>query len=150
MFIKFMADNFERFVVSQAAALIREGKCLILQFSDNKKWGLPGGRVDKRETGKATLKRELKEELKFNDFKWLGIADYDFCYYQSGGETIAKCHLINLIENDVDELIIDKEHSDFRWITENEVSKYEFAWPNMERIIKNSFKFKKLLENNKK
>jgi len=145
-----MSDNFERFMVGQAAIIIRDNKCLILQFSDSKKWGLPGGRVDKGETGKAALRREMKEELGINEFEYLGVADYDFYYYQKENETIAKCNLINLIKKDTDEVTISDEHSDFKWIAENEVGDYEFAWPNMERIIKNSFKYKKLLENNEK
>jgi 8-oxo-dGTP diphosphatase len=142
-----MKDNFERFMVSQAAILTRNNKCLILQFADNKKWGLPGGRIDKGETGKSALQREIKEELGIDKFEYLGVTDYDFYYYQREGETIAKLNIINLIRSDVDELIINSdEHSDSRWITMNEMGDYEFVWPNMERIIKNSFEYKKLLE----
>lgn len=145
-----MQDNFERFMISQAAVLIREDKCLILQFSDSGKWGLPGGRIDKSETGKTALKRELKEELGIDTFEYLGVADYDFYYYQRGEDRIAKCDVINLIRNDEDEPVLSDEHSAMKWIKEDEVGQYEFAWNNMERMIKNSFKLKKLLENYEK
>ncbi|MFZ2226037.1 MAG: NUDIX domain-containing protein [Candidatus Moraniibacteriota bacterium] len=145
-----MQDNFERFMISQAAVLIREDRCLILQFSDSGKWGLPGGRIDKSETGKAALKRELKEELGIDTFDYLGVADYDFYYYQRGEDRIAKCDVINLIKNDEDEPVLSYEHSAMKWIKEDEVGQYEFAWNNMERMIKNSFKLKKLLENYEK
>ena len=142
-----MQDNFERFMVSQAAVLIRGDEFLILQFADSGKWGLPGGRIDKGETGKPALKRELKEELGMENFEFLGVADYDFYHYMRGDEKIAKCDVINLIKNDRDEPILSDEHSAMKWIKEGEVGQYEFAWNNMERMIKNSFKLKKLLEN---
>lgn len=143
-----MKDNFERFMISQAAVLIRDDKCLIMQYADNKEWGLPGGRIDKGETGKATLQRELKEEIGISKFEYMGVADYDFYYYKKGADIIAKCNLINLIKNDTEKLIFSKEHSDFRWITEGEINEYKFSWPNMERLIRNGFKLKRLLEKN--
>lgn len=145
-----MVKEFEKFMISQAGLLIRGDKFLILRYSSNNKWGLPGGRIDKGETGKEALKRELKEEIGFDNFKYLGIADYDFYYYKNdNNETIAKCDLVNLIENDSNEIKITSEHNKVRWIKEDEVGEYEFAWPNMERLIKNGFKLKKLLQNGK-
>jgi 8-oxo-dGTP diphosphatase len=143
-----MEDNFERFMVSQSAVLIRDNKFLILQFSNSGNWGLPGGRIDRGETGKIALQREIKEELGLESYEFLGVADYDFDYYQKDGETIAKLNMVNLIKNEEDELTFSKEHGDFRWIAEGEVGRYEYAWPNMERLIKNAFKLKKLLEKN--
>lgn len=141
-----MSKEFEKFMVSQAVVLIRKDKFLILQFSNSSKWGLPGGRVDKGETGKFALKRELKEELGMENFKYLGIADYDFYYYQDKGRLIPKCDLVNLIENDEEEIVLSDEHSAMKWIGENEVGQYDFIWKNMQRLVKNSFKLKKLLE----
>ena len=47
MFINFMA--FEKFTVSQAAAIFKEDKILILRCSRREKWLFPGGRMDKGE-----------------------------------------------------------------------------------------------------
>ena len=135
-------------MVSQAAVIIRGNEFLILQFADSHKWGLPGGRIDKGETGKVALKRELKEELGMENFEFLGVADYDFYYYFRGEELIAKCDIINLVRNDFDEPVLSNEHNAMKWIKENEISQYEFVWNNIQRMAKNSFKLKKLLEKN--
>jgi 8-oxo-dGTP pyrophosphatase MutT (NUDIX family) len=143
-----MKKEFEKFVVSLGAIIIRDNKCLILEFSKYlKMWGLPGGRIDKGEfVAVESLKRELQEELGFSDFKILGVADYDISW---NPEDHAKCNIVLLIENDSDEIRISPEHVKFRWISEDEINNYQFRWDNMERIIKNGFKYHKLLNNEK-
>ena len=59
-----MENNFEYFQISQAAIIMHEGKCLILEFASSPGyWGLPGGRIDKGESAKVAFSRELKEEI---------------------------------------------------------------------------------------
>jgi 8-oxo-dGTP pyrophosphatase MutT (NUDIX family) len=145
-----MEENFERFMVSQAAIIIRNNKCLILEFSDSPgKWGLPGGRIDKEELGEKAFYRELKEELGFDKADFIDVVDYDIYYYtRKNGERIAKCNIINLVINDSDKIIISHEHSQYKWIAEEEIGNYEFVWPNMKEMIKKGFKRYKLLKIN--
>lgn len=49
-----------------AAAIFKENKVLLAQRADGdfeNKWEFPGGKVEKKETEKNALKREIREEL---------------------------------------------------------------------------------------
>lgn len=139
-----MEDKFEKFVISLGAIIIRNNKCLILEFAKYlHKWGLPGGRIDKGEfDAKKSMERELKEELGFSNFEILSVVDYSI--YRNV-EDNAKCNIILLVKNDLEEVKISSEHVQLKWISENEIDGYEFIWPNMVRIIKNGFKYHKSL-----
>ncbi|MFA6382808.1 MAG: NUDIX domain-containing protein [Parcubacteria group bacterium] len=143
-----MKKEFEKFVISLAAIIIRNNKCLILEYAKySKMWGLPGGRIDKGEfVAGESLRRELEEELGLSNFKNLGVVDYDISW---NSEDHAKCNIILLIENDSDEIKISPEHIQLKWIGEDEINNYQFRWDNMERVIKNGFKYHKLLNNEK-
>jgi 8-oxo-dGTP pyrophosphatase MutT (NUDIX family) len=47
------------------AVLVRDGKALLAVHGHRgpRKWGLPGGRIERRESPEAALVRELEEEL---------------------------------------------------------------------------------------
>jgi len=140
--------EFEKFIISQGVILIRDDKCLILEFSDKPNfWGLPGGRIDKGEMKDEAFSRELKEELGLERADLLGTVDYDIYYYtRNDGVRIAKCDIVNLIKNDFDEIKLSDEHSRQKWISENEIADYKFVWPNMERFLKNGFKYYQFLK----
>ncbi len=132
-------------MVSQKALLIRDDKCLIIECADKPNvWEFPGGRVDKFENGPEAFKREIKEELGFNNFENLGSFDYEIWYTKKSKKPV--CLIAILIKNQKDNIKLSKEHTSLKWITKEEANKYEFASPGIVRIIKNGFKYKKLLE----
>ena len=146
MFIDLMKDNFERFTISQAALIIRDNKCLILKDAKYPWWLLPGGRVDIGENKEIAFTRELQEELGVTDFKILGVADYDIWYGADTKKPVSA--IVNLVDASQQEIKLSGEHSDYKWIAEEELEKYEFRWPKTIKMIKNGFKYKKLLEKN--
>lgn len=139
-----MEDNFERFTISQAALIIRDNKCLILKDAKYSWWLLPGGRVDIGENKEIAFKRELEEEIGVRNFKILGVADYDIWYGADTKKPVSA--IVNLVNIDQQEIKLSEEHSGYKWVTEEELEKYEFRWPKTIEMIKNGFKYKKLLE----
>jgi len=138
-------ENFERFYVSQVGILIRDNKCLILEFSEHPGvWGLPGGRIDRGELGKEAFLRELREEIGFNDVEIHKLLDYDI-FYHSPEKPM--CAIVQYIENNNSEIVLSEEHLQYKWISENEIDKYNFVWENAPRMIKKGFEY---YRNNKK
>ena len=130
---------FGKFWITQGAVLIRDNKCLILEFSGRPgKWGLPGGRVDFDEHCDEAFRRELEEELSFNDFKILGIVDFD-TWTAGTGDLVGG--IARLIKNDEDEIKLSEEHTKLAWVTKDEVKDYDFIWPNAKRMIKKGFEY---------
>lgn len=131
--------------ISIAGVLIRDNKALIVEFANRPgKWDIPGGRIDKGETPDIGFKRELKEELGLDNFEDLGIIDYDLWYY-SENKGVA-CAIAHLIKNDTDEIKLSDEHLQYKWITEDEIDKYDALWPQYHRFLKKAFSYKRLLE----
>ena len=76
-----MIDNFGYFQVSQKALLLRDDKMLIVKLaSQTDIWDLPGGRLNKGEYSESAFKREISEELGFENFENFGVVDYDILY----------------------------------------------------------------------
>ncbi|MFH2104697.1 MAG: NUDIX domain-containing protein [Parcubacteria group bacterium] len=145
-----MPKNFEKFVVSQVAVLIRGDKCLILEFSDMPgRWGLPGGRLDVGEVGEQAFRREIKEELGLANFENLGVVDYETWHITKSTDMkmgTPLCGITNLIKNDEDEIKLSHEHSQFKWVTGDELEDYDFIWLAAARMLKKGFAYKKLLD----
>ncbi len=132
-----MKKEFEKFIISQVAVLIRDNKCLILEFADHPgKWGLPGGRIDKGEMGEEAFRREVKEELNLSRFDIVDIVDLDIWY--TSNETAVSAPAF-LIQNDSDEIILSNEHNKMEWAMEEELDNYDFLWPNANRMLKKGF-----------
>lgn len=145
-----MKKEFGYFQVSQAAVIIKNNKCLILRFSskEGKFWGLPGGRIDKDEEGAMAFERELKEEINLDKFSLLSTIDYEIFYLPQHNH--AACHIVNLIECPDWDIKLSEEHLQYEWVAEEELVNYNFVWPTASKMIKNAFKYKRLLKNNEK
>ncbi|MEK7067740.1 MAG: NUDIX domain-containing protein, partial [Patescibacteria group bacterium] len=99
--------------------------------------------IDKGEKGEEAFRREIKEETGLENFTILAIADYAIMYWQNDSPM---CGVVNLIKNDHDAITLSFEHASCRWIIEDEVDNFRYIWPPMARMIKNGFKYYKLLQ----
>ena len=116
-----MKKEFEKFTISQVAVLIRDNKCLILEFARSPgKWGLPGGRIDKGEMGEEAFRREIKEELNLSCFEIVDIVDLDIWYTPNGRAVSAPAFLI---QNDSDKIVLSNEHTSMEWVTEDRLDR---------------------------
>ena len=97
--------------------------------SQGGKWGLPGGKQDKGESDLETLRREIKEELNYSIEEEHAIHIKEELDY-SIEETIEKIgewtwHLDRIIEfplfkielKEKINVVLDHEHSDYKWVT---------------------------------
>lgn len=129
--------EFATFTISQVGLLFRDNKCLILEFNPSKKWGFPGGRIDQGEEidQETAFRRELKEEMGWNNVVIGPIVDYDTWFFEAG-----KCGVIFYIETD-EAITLSFEHSSYRFISEDEIDSYTYIWPNVARMIKKGFAY---------
>lgn len=107
-------------------ALVRHnGKYLLLQKAEDKffpenvgKWECSGGVIEKGETSRKTIIREVKKEtgLKFKIIKKLPTLKMTDKKYDS------KCD-IYLIETKSEDVKICSGHSDFQWLASEEIKK---------------------------
>lgn len=144
-----MKKEYERFQISQVGILIRENKCLILEFNrsngERGHWGLPGGRLDEGEMGEAAFRREIKEELGFDEFEIHDVVDYDIMYAAKNYKPMPICGIASLIKNDIDEIRLSDEHHQFNWVGKDELDDYTFLWPNAKRMLKKGFEYNDLI-----
>lgn len=140
-------SSYGRFVVSQKAIIIRDEKCLIAEIHKRPGiWDLPGGRVDFGEEAEDSFRREMKEELGIDEFEILGICGQTTWTASSGVSVYGVASLVLTQQK----IVLSCEHSQAKWITENELREYEFIWPKMIKMIKQAFEMKrkqKLLPN---
>ena len=108
-----------------AAIIIKDNKFFIAQRNRKKhmglSWEFPGGKVEKGETFRIALKREIKEELniEINIKNKLGEENYQ------DDKINVKLHYF--ICSHFNGEIILSEHEDSAWITKNEFKNYNFA-----------------------
>jgi 8-oxo-dGTP diphosphatase len=105
-------------VVLDAAA---ESVLLLRQAYGDRRWGLPGGAVEPRETVVDALARECREELGLD----VEIGPLTGWYYHSEFESqvgIFRCALPEHAE-----IRLSNEHSDFRWAPVTELGGVQAA-----------------------
>lgn len=140
------SKSYEKFNVSQKAVIIRDNKCFIAEVSKRPGiWDLPGGRIDKREDSTSAFRRELKEETGVTNFEILATYDCDTWLSMAGAAVYGTA---SLVYTD-DDIKISNEHTQGKWICENEIDDYIYIWPAMNRMIKKGFWYHKLLNDKK-
>ena len=105
---------------SAGTILYREsplGKMYLLLNYPSGHWDFVKGNIEKGETFKQTVVREVREET--------GIADIDFVdgfedkveyHYQRDGEVIHKEVVFYLARTKTNDVILSHEHQDFTWL----------------------------------
>lgn len=136
-------ETFEKFVISQKGILIRDNKCLIMEFAHLPgHWDLPGGRIDKGEYSDDALRREFLEETGIKDFEILATVHYESWYTP---KDVPVCGTASLIKNDTDEIVLSHEHLQLAWISESEIDDYNFFWACLPTMLRKGFLLNKLL-----
>ncbi|MEW4305790.1 (deoxy)nucleoside triphosphate pyrophosphohydrolase [Rossellomorea marisflavi] len=116
------------------AVIFRDGKILCAQRGNDKSlpllWEFPGGKIEKGETAKQALLREIQEEMKVsivvNEQIEHTVHEYDFGIVHL---TTFACELIN-------EEPTLTEHAAIKWLTPAELHSLEWAPADVPAIEK--------------
>lgn len=114
----------QTFYVGVKGVIVNNSKALILKTTKEKGdiyWDIPGGRINGRETILETLRRELKEEVpsigNFSIGKLLNVYRLSIDLPNGYGLVL----IYYKIKADDFEVHISEEHSDYAWISKDEV-----------------------------
>lgn len=146
--IKYDKDNFS-FAYRVSAIIYNSDKTKILLFRGNDRnfYMLPGGKVHELEKSEDAIRREIKEEIGFEDleFEMAGVS-----------EEIVKEKNIHQItftykttyKNEIKEekfKSIETDWINFEWVDVNKLNNYEIHPSNIIKMLNNS-KFEHLVE----
>ncbi len=120
-------------------ALFNNGKLLVMKRNNARVlwpglWEIPGGKVEENETDEDALKREFLEETQLKISVLNKYCELDYKY----GEATAKEHDFIVEAENYDIKIDPKEHTEFRWITRDEIESLEMS-PEMVESIRKAF-----------
>jgi 8-oxo-dGTP pyrophosphatase MutT (NUDIX family) len=111
-----------KFNVGVKAAIVSDGRLLVVKHRTKGFWDIPGGRIDADESIEQTLRRELDEELPSHQHVEIGDL---VCAYRVPGSVIDKetglLLLVYRVEVGFDgDVQLSEEHSEARWMTFDE------------------------------
>ncbi len=106
--------------------LRQKGKVLILKRSDlvrtsKGRWAGVAGYVEKGERPEETARKEVREETGIMNARLVGTGEP---FSVKGEAGTFRVHPF-LFEVDTDEVAIDWEHTEYRWIEPEEIEKYD-------------------------
>lgn len=122
-------NRFNNVIFGQKAFVLKDGKLLIMKRKEvdifSGLWDVPGGKVEEEDDLFSGIEREIKEEtglklqkilliLSTSKFKG-GLADHPIIF-----RNIYLC----LADGEVK---ISKEHSEYKWVSSNELKEYKFS-----------------------
>lgn len=108
-----------------AAILIKDTKILIAKRkADDRqanKWEFPGGTVEQNESPEACLKREMKEEfgIEVTIGEYIGESIYPYSH--------GAIKLLAYRAHWESGKIALKDHADYRWVSSEQLTEYDFA-----------------------
>jgi colanic acid biosynthesis protein WcaH len=113
------------------AIIVHEGKFLLLKRNNppvKGEWWLPGGRIKKGETFEEAVKREVREEtgLECRVIRQLGVINHTF----------PEVHVVSvfyLVESDSPEVKLNKEHSEYRWVSKLPENAHQYVRTMVEK-----------------
>ena len=110
---------------------------LLLLRSKNKmyanQWRMVGGKVKKDEAYWEGALRELHEELGLRPDSFWTIPSLN-TFYESNTDQIHQIPAF-AAEMTIQEIVLNNEHTEFRWVTVNEIEEM-IAWPEQKRLIR--------------
>lgn len=135
-------------VITACAFVIKDDKALIAKRALTKKflpgkYELPGGHIEFGETVEDGLRRELMEELQID--VEIEMPFYVFTYMTNGNtkHNVEIDYFAHLKDENQEVKINPNDHSEYKWISEDEVAKYYENGDNEGEALKSGFKILK-------
>ena len=114
-----MSRAIQMFEVSLKAAIVHDGRILLLREADTACWELPGGRIDVGEefvAQSAVLAREIAEELGAG-FKVAAGTEVVTWVRQRPTDGVFQFLVVRLCRHIGGDPVLSDEHDDLRWST---------------------------------
>lgn len=135
-----MMEN-KKHIVAVTALVKYKDKFLILKRNSREiaypsKWAFPGGKLERGETVKDVLKREIKEETGLDvkeEKEFLG----DYTFIRPDGHNVVGFTF--LIEVKDDEVRLSNGFEDFKWISPEDLGNFDHI-EGMEEDVKKAFR----------
>ncbi len=94
-----------------------KGKLYLLLNYPSGHWDFVKGNIEKGETFKQTVLREIKEETGISDITFVdGFEDKIEYHYQRDGQVIHKEVVFFLSNTKTDQVVLSHEHLDYAWL----------------------------------
>ena len=151
MDIKYKNDKFQ-FIYRTSAIIYNSDKSRILLFygDDREYYMLPGGKVQELEQSKNAIKREIKEELGYDNLEYnlIGVSEE---ILEDKGLNVHQITLIyeSLYNGEIsDESFksIETDWINFKWIKISELKKYKIHPKNIDVMFNNEEKIKHIID----
>lgn len=128
-----------------AAILVvdNQDRLLLMKRTDSGHWGLPGGSTEPGERVEEAAKRETLEEtgLQIGDMDLFGVFSGPEFYYKYPNDD--EVYNVTIVYHSSDwhgDVIINEEHTEFRWFPRDEIPGPELISPPINPVIE-QFKF---------
>ena len=106
-------------------------------------WGLPKGHIEKEESLKETVAREVEEETGIDDLKFISdFQEKTEYFFQREGKRVFKTNKIFLAQTKKEEIDLSHEHVDFVWLSYHKALE-KTTFKSTKEIIKKAQKFLK-------
>ncbi|MBU4347183.1 NUDIX hydrolase [Patescibacteria group bacterium] len=133
-----------------AGVVYKNSRILIVKRHENEKifpgmWELPSGKKEPLEGWRSGLAREVKEETGLKVKILMPVSVFDYIIKK---EEIRDTTQINFLVKPFplsQKIKLSDEHSDYRWLKENEIENYYLS-KNTKQVIRDSFKLIKFLK----
>ena len=104
-------------------------------------WGFPKGHIEKGESLKDTIRREVREETGIEDIKIInGFKEWIKYFFKLKGKNIFKIVTYLLGETKTEEVKISWEHTGYKWLS-YEKSIKQLTFENTKEILKKANDF---------
>jgi 8-oxo-dGTP diphosphatase len=114
------------FNVGVKAAIVNDGRLLVVKHATKGFWDVPGGRIDDNESIDQSLRREIAEELP--NATLVGTGEI-ICAYRvpdvvldNGGGLLLLVYRANVTFDDNTDIALSSEHSEVKWMTLGEAA----------------------------
>ncbi|MDE1844821.1 MAG: NUDIX domain-containing protein [Thaumarchaeota archaeon] len=113
-----------------------KGKLYLLLNYPSGHWDFVKGNIEKGETFKQTILREIKEETGISDITFVdGFEDKIEYHYQRDGQVIHKEVVFFLSNTKTDQVVLSHEHLDYTWLNFNDALK-KLTYKTAQKLFK--------------
>lgn len=119
-----------------------EPQFLLLHYGKGH-WGFPKGHLEKGETEKQALLRELREETSISNANIVyGFREEIEYFFKQKGDLISKTVSFYLVESHSKKVTLSSEHSEFKWLPLKKALE-QLTFENTRRILRKAHSFLK-------